>query len=54
MRAPRLTSADNTSASNGEMPECRAAVEQLVWSQIHGHAHLMIDGKPHREGGDGL
>ena len=28
----------------------RAAVEQLVWSQIHGHAHLMIDGKLPPEG----
>lgn len=30
---------------NMDTPEGRAAVEQLVWSQIHGHAHLMIDGK---------
>jgi hypothetical protein len=35
--------------------EGRAAVEQLVWSQIHGHAHLMIDGKlpPEGDGGTG-
>ncbi|KQW30947.1 hypothetical protein ASE36_01225 [Rhizobium sp. Root274] len=33
--------------------EGRAAVEQLVWSQIHGHAHLMIDGKLQREDGTG-
>lgn len=36
-----------------DTPEGRAAVEQLVWSQIHGHAHLMIDGKLQREGGTG-
>ena len=36
-----------------DTPEGRAAVEQLVWSQIHGHAHLMIDGKLQREGGSG-
>ena len=36
-----------------ETPEGRAAVEQLVWSQIHGHAHLMIDGKLQQEGGAG-
>ncbi len=36
-----------------DTPEGRAAVEQLVWSQIHGHAHLMIDGKLQQEGGDG-
>lgn len=36
-----------------ETPEGRAAVEQLVWSQIHGHAHLMIDGKLQQEGGTG-
>lgn len=36
-----------------DTPEGRAAVEQLVWSQIHGHAHLMIDGKLKREGGTG-
>lgn len=34
---------------NRDTPEGRAAVEQLVWSQIHGHAHLMIDGKLQRE-----
>lgn len=38
---------------NRDTPEGRAAVEQLVWSQIHGHAHLMIDGKLQQEGGDG-
>jgi AcrR family transcriptional regulator len=38
---------------NRDTPEGRAAVEQLVWSQIHGHAHLMIDGKLQREGGTG-
>lgn len=38
---------------NRDTPEGRAAVEQLVWSQIHGHAHLMIDGKLKREGGTG-
>lgn len=31
----------------------RAAVEQLVWLQIHGHAHLMIDGKLPPEGDSG-
>lgn len=36
---------------NRDTPEGRAAVEQLVWSQIHGHAHLMIDGKLPPEGG---
>lgn len=36
-----------------DTPEGRAAVEQLVWSQIHGHAHLMIDGKLKCEGGTG-
>jgi hypothetical protein len=36
-----------------DTPEGRAAVEQLVWSQIHGHAHLMIDGKLQREDGTG-
>ncbi|MCM2473920.1 TetR/AcrR family transcriptional regulator [Rhizobium sp. CG5] len=36
-----------------DTPEGRAAVEQLVWSQIHGHAHLMIDGKLPPEGGAG-
>ncbi|WP_054159101.1 TetR/AcrR family transcriptional regulator [Rhizobium sp. AAP43] len=36
-----------------DTPEGRAAVEQLVWSQIHGHAHLMIDGKLRQEGGTG-
>jgi AcrR family transcriptional regulator len=36
-----------------DTPEGRAAVEQLVWSQIHGHAHLMIDGKLKREDGTG-
>lgn len=35
---------------NRDTPEGRAAVEQLVWSQIHGHAHLMIDGKLQQEG----
>ena len=30
-----------------DTPEGRADVEQLVWSQIHGHTHLMIDGKLH-------
>lgn len=34
-----------------DTPEGRAAVEQLVWSQIHVHAHLTIDGKLKREGG---
>lgn len=38
---------------NRDTPEGRAAVEQLVWSQIHGHAHLMIDGKLQQEGGTG-
>lgn len=38
---------------NRDTPEGRAAVEQLVWSQIHGHAHLMIDGKLQREDGTG-
>jgi AcrR family transcriptional regulator len=38
---------------NRDTPEGRAAVEQLVWSQIHGHAHLMIDGKLQTEGGTG-
>jgi AcrR family transcriptional regulator len=28
-----------------DTPEGRASVEQLVWSQIHGHAHLLVDGK---------
>lgn len=23
----------------------RLSVEQLIWSQVHGHAHLLIDGK---------
>ncbi|PYB70802.1 hypothetical protein [Rhizobium wuzhouense] len=36
-----------------DTPEGRAAVEQLVWSQMHSHAHLMIDGKLQREGGTG-
>ncbi len=36
-----------------DTPEGRAAVEQLVWSQIHGHAHLMIDGKLQRDNGTG-
>jgi len=36
-----------------DTPEGRAAVQQLVWSQIHGHAHLMIDGKLQPEGGGG-
>ncbi|MCJ8239646.1 TetR/AcrR family transcriptional regulator [Peteryoungia algae] len=36
-----------------DTPEGRAAVEQLVWSQIHGHAHLMIDGKLQQGGGGG-
>ena len=30
---------------NLDTPEGRASVEQLVWSQIHGHAHLLIDDK---------
>ncbi len=34
---------------NRDTPEGRAAVEQFVWSQIHGQAHLMIDGKLKRE-----
>lgn len=38
---------------NRDTPEDRAAVEQLVWSQVHGQAHLMIDGKLKREGGTG-
>ncbi|MDH4413213.1 MAG: hypothetical protein QE484_07900 [Rhizobium sp.] len=36
-----------------ETPEGRAAVEQLVWSTIDGHAHLMIDGRQKRQGGTG-
>jgi len=38
---------------NRDTPEGRAAVEQLVWSQIHGHAHLMIDGKLQQDDGTG-
>ncbi len=38
---------------NRDTPEGRAAVEQLVWSQIHGHAHLIIDGELQQEGGTG-
>lgn len=34
-----------------DTPEGRAAVEQLVWSQIHGKSHRMICGKLQREGG---
>lgn len=33
--------------------EGRAAVEHLVWSQIHGSAHLVIDGKVPLEDADG-
>ena len=33
--------------------EGRAAVEHLVWSQIHGSAHLIIDGKVPLEDADG-
>lgn len=33
--------------------EGRAAVEHLVWSQIHGSAHLVIDGKVPLEEADG-
>lgn len=36
-----------------DTPEGRASVEQLVWSQIHGHAHLLIDGKLPPEGDGG-
>jgi AcrR family transcriptional regulator len=28
-----------------DTPEGRARIEQLVWSQIHGFSHLVIDGK---------
>jgi AcrR family transcriptional regulator len=28
-----------------DTPEGRASIEQLVWSQIHGYSHLVIDGK---------
>jgi len=28
-----------------DTPEGRASIEQLVWSQVHGHAHLAIDHK---------
>lgn len=28
-----------------DTPEGRASIEQLVWSQVHGHAHLSIDHK---------
>jgi AcrR family transcriptional regulator len=28
-----------------DTPEGRACIEQLVWSQIHGYSHLVIDGK---------
>lgn len=33
--------------------EGRAAVEHLVWSQIHGSAHLVIDGKVPLDNADG-
>lgn len=33
-----------------DTPDGRAAVEKLVWSQIHGYAHLVIDGKFTLEG----
>jgi AcrR family transcriptional regulator len=28
-----------------DTPDGRARIEQLVWSQIHGYSHLVIDGK---------
>lgn len=28
-----------------DTPEGRVSIEHLVWSQVHGYAHLMIDGK---------
>lgn len=30
---------------NLDTPEGRSAIEHLVWSQIHGYAHLVIDNK---------
>lgn len=30
---------------NLDTPSGRVAIEQLVWSQIHGYAHLVIDNK---------